>query len=243
MRYRATVSYDGTHYYGFQRQREEYVTIQGELEKALYSICRQPVTITGSGRTDSGVHAIGQVIAFEAAWRHESDVLQRALNAKLPASIGITNLQTVLSDFHPRFSAKRRAYEYHVLVLPTRDPIQRLYKWRVRNPLDMVSMNEAASCLIGSQDFATFGQPPQGVSTIREVFRAEWQSSANDLTFYIEANAFLYRMVRSIVGSLMFVGEGRWTVAEFEQALYSQKRGNAGKTAPPHGLFLTRVDY
>jgi tRNA pseudouridine38-40 synthase len=242
-RIRAVVAYDGTDYFGFQRQRKEHLTIQGELEKALYAICHEQIPVMGSGRTDSGVHATGQVIAFDVAWRHDLASLERALNAKLPASIVIRNLDVVSSDFHPRFSAKSRRYEYKVLVVTHNDPIQRLYKWQMRKLPSLTNMNKAATLLIGSQDFATFGQPPQGLNTVREIFQAEWRQDKANLTFHIEANAFLYRMVLSIVGSLIFVGEGKWSVADFEDALRSKDRGRSGKTAPPHGLYLTKVIY
>jgi tRNA pseudouridine38-40 synthase len=242
-KYRALIEYDGTAYYGFQRQREEYVTIQGELEKVLGHLARQPVTVIGSGRTDSGVHATGQVVSFTINWQHGTKALQRALNANLPADIAVLQLETAAAEFHPRFDARRRAYVYHIYNAPVRSPVRRLYSWHVSRPLDLMVMNEAAACLVGTHDFATFGQPPQGDNSVRHVFRAEWQQEGQMLLFHIEATAFLYRMVRSLVGSLKLVGDGSWQVADFVAAFSSGDRRRSGTVAPAAGLYLVSVWY
>jgi tRNA pseudouridine38-40 synthase len=241
--YRALIEYDGTAYNGSQRQREEFTTIQGELEAALSHLARQPVTVTGAGRTDSGVHATGQVIAFTISWRHGIDALHRALNANLPADIAILQLDTATADFHPRFDAVRRAYVYHIYNAPVRSPMRRHTSWHVTRPLDIEAMNEAAAHLIGTHDFATFGQPPQGNNSVRQVFQAVWQQDGPMLSFYIEANAFLYRMVRSLVGSLKLVGDGSWQVADFVAAFASSERSRCGTVAPAAGLCLVSVWY
>lgn len=217
--------------------------MQGELEKAISAIAPRPVTITGAGRTDSGVHARGQVISFELAWRHGEEALQRAIDANLPPDIVILSLEEAAADFHPRYDADRRAYEYHLYNEPLRSPLRRRRSWHVPRPLDLDRMNEAAARLVGVHDFATFGQPPQGESTVRQLFRAEWRRRAPLLIFGIEGNAFLYRMVRSIVGSLKMVGEGSWSVREFVQAFHARDRSRAAATAPPQGLYLVSVAY
>ncbi|MGD2077445.1 MAG: tRNA pseudouridine(38-40) synthase TruA [Chloroflexota bacterium] len=242
MAFRALVEYDGTDYHGFQRQREE-PTIQGELEAALVEITGEQVSVIGAGRTDSGVHATGQVIAFEVSWRHDCQALERALNATLPGAIAVRALQEAATGFHPRFSAKSRVYTYTIDTGPVRRPLNRLNAWYVPRQLQVVLMNQAAQAIVGRHDFATFGQPPQGVNTEREVFNAEWREQEELLRFEIEANAFLYRMVRSLVGSMKAVGEGRWTVTDFVAALASRDRSRAAQTAPPHGLCLTAVHY
>jgi tRNA pseudouridine38-40 synthase len=242
MGYRALVEYDGTAYEGFQRQRRGS-TIQGQLELAIQAVARQAVNVTGAGRTDSGVHATGQVIAFEATWRHSCQALERALNASLPQDIAVRGLEEAEAGFHPRFSARRRLYEYTIYTSPVRRPLQRLRAWHVPRPLAVAPMNQAAEAIIGRHDFATFGQPPQGENTEREVFVARWRQVEEVLTFEIEANAFLYRMVRSLVGSMKMVGEGRWTVTDFLAALAKRDRSQAAQTAPPHGLCLTAVRY
>lgn len=241
--YRALIAYDGTAYAGFQRQREGQATIQGELEQVLGELAQRPITIKGAGRTDSGVHAIGQVIAFELEWSHSQTALQRALNAHLPADIAVLNLELCEAGFHPRFDARRRAYKYIIYNADVRSPICRQYSWHVRRPLDEDKMNQAAQALVGVQDFATFGQPPQGENTVRQLFAAVCQREGDEVSIFIEANAFLQRMVRSIVGSLKLVGEGSWSVEQFVTALEARDRSQCGTVAPPHGLFLVSVTY
>lgn len=242
-RYRARIEYDGTAYFGFQRQVAHQPTIQGAIEQALGQIVHDPVTVTGAGRTDSGVHATGQVISFDIEWRHLVENLQRALNANLPADIVILQLDETTTTFHPRFNAQRRAYAYHIYNTAVRSPLRRHRSWHVSQPLDVALMDQAASCLLGVHDFATFGLPPQGDNTVREVFAAHWQQNEDLLVFFIEANAFLYRMVRSLVGSMKAVGDGRWSIAEFEAALNAADRNRSGMAAPAHGLYLVSVTY
>jgi tRNA pseudouridine38-40 synthase len=242
-RFRALIEYDGTAYYGFQRQRADQHTIQGALEQALNQVAHQPVSVTGAGRTDSGVHATGQVISFALEWQHKVADLQRALNANLPADIAILQLDETTETFHPRFDAQRRAYMYYIYNAPMRSPLRRQWSWHVRHPLDVEKMNRAAQCLLGVHDFATFGQPPQGESTVREVFAAYWQRDDEFLRFFVEANAFLYRMVRSLVGSLQMVGNGRCSLDEFEAAFKACDRNRSGAAAPACGLYLVSVTY
>jgi tRNA pseudouridine38-40 synthase len=242
-RYRAQVEYDGTNYCGFQRQKDGFPTIQGELERVLTDLARQSVSITGAGRTDSGVHALGQVISFTIEWRHGAGALQRAINASLPEDIAVKFLEETTQSFHPRFDARRRSYLYRVYNEPVRSPLYRGHSWHVSRRLDLGQMNKAAVCLIGRKDFATFGVPPQGESTVREVFSAIWHEEAPFLVFQIEANAFLYRMVRSVVGSLVAVGSGAWTVDDFEEAMQEKDRGRSAAAAPPQGLFLASIVY
>jgi tRNA pseudouridine38-40 synthase len=241
-RYKALVAYDGTAYSGFQRQLDR-PTIQAELEQALFKISRLPVTVIGAGRTDSGVHALGQVVAFDLNWSHGTAALQRALNANLPDDISILELAQAAPAFHPRFDARRRAYLYNIYNHAVSHPRYRRQSWHVIRPLDLERMNQAASFLVGEHDFATFGQPPQGENTVRQVFSAQWQRQEPFLTFTIEANAFLYRMVRSLVGTMKLVGEGSWTVEAFVEALEARDRTRAGQTAPPQALFLQSVTY
>jgi tRNA pseudouridine38-40 synthase len=242
-RYRAIVAYDGTDYCGFQKQAPSQPTIQGELEGALSDIAASPVTVTGAGRTDSGVHALGQVVSFNIAWRHDEEALLRATNAHLPDDIALTAVSVAAPSFHPRFDARRRAYEYHVYNRPVRNPLQRRYSWHVHRPLDLQAMNAAAAAICGTHDFATFGQAPQGENTVRHVFHAAWRDQGHCLVFDIEGNAFLYRMVRSIVGTLRAVGHGERTVEDFVTSLQAADRSLAATTAPPHGLFLASVTY
>ena len=243
LRYRAQIEYDGTAYFGFQRQRDDQPTIQSELEKAISRLSETKVTVHGAGRTDSGVHAWGQVVAFDLEWRHGEEVLLRAVNAHLPPDIAVQSLAVAAATFHPRYAALRRAYEYVIYNAPIRSALRRQRAWQVNWPLAIERMNDAAALLLGTHDFATFGQPPEGENTVRHVYQAQWRGRDAELIFTIEANAFLYRMVRSLVGTLVEVGSGKLSVTQFQDALQAQDRAQAGTTAPAHGLFLLSVTY
>ena len=243
MRVRAVVAYDGTDYGGFQRQVNA-PTIQGTLEAALAQVTQETIAILAAGRTDAGVHAAGQVIAFDTTWQHGAVTLQRALNAVLPADIVVRDVEQAASDFHPRYDARSRHYRYTLYNAPVRWPLDRRYSLYVATPLDVDAMQQAARFLVGEHDFAAFGRPhKQGGATVRRMLMAEWGGEIPKLIFDIEANAFLYRMVRSIVGTLLQVGKGDVSVEEFAAVLASCNRDHAGTTAPPHGLCLMEVKY
>ncbi len=249
-RYRAVVAYDGTPFFGFQRQAGDTPTVQGALEVALQRVTRQGITVIGAGRTDTGVHASGQVIAFDAAWQHEPQALQRAINANVPDSIALQTLAEAEADFHPRFDARSRTYEYTLYVAPVRQPLLNNLAWHVATrPLDLTAMREAAGLLLGTHDFASFGQPPQGDNTVRTMLRSEIETmrpldpEGQVFRYTIEANAFLYRMVRRIVGALARVGRGQITIDEFAAAFRSADGTWPNQTAPPRGLCLTKVMY
>jgi tRNA pseudouridine38-40 synthase len=248
IRYRATVEYDGTDFQGFQVQAQG-LTVQGELEKAIERVTQRQVRVLGAGRTDTGVHASGQVIAFDVSWRHKTQDLHRALNAVLPIDIAIRDLTVTHPTFHPRFDARWRRYRYTILNQPVRSPLWARYAHHVSEPLDVGMMREASRQLIGRHDFAAFGKPTQGDSTIREVIRAEWFVEYSKgmegrlLAFEITANAFIYRMVRNIVGTLLRVGRGELTPDEVMALLGTGDRVAAGPPAPARGLCLVRVEY
>jgi tRNA pseudouridine38-40 synthase len=241
-RYRAIVEYDGTDFLGFQIQARGR-TVQGEIEKSLRQVTQVATRIEGAGRTDSGVHATGQVIAFNVIWKHSSADLHRALNATLPDDIVISDLKTVDPTFHPRFSALSRAYCYTVLNQPWINVLQRRYAYHVKAPLAVAAMNEASQYLIGTHDFASFGKPPQGENTVRHITQAEWSTSGKLLSFEITANAFLYRMVRTIVGTLVQVGLGQLAAGEIKNILDARDLTRSAPPAPAHGLCLVRVIY
>ncbi len=241
-RYRATVEYDGTDFLGYQVQAEGR-TVQGEIEKSIRQVTGSSVRIDGAGRTDAGVHAAGQVIAFNVAWKHTLDDLHRALNATLPRDIGVTDLTITNNDFHPRFSALSRSYRYTVVNRPWPSVLQRWYSHHVREPLDVAAMRQAGKCLIGSHDFASFGKPPQGEVTVRKVTQAEWSADGEQVWFDITANAFLYRMVRTIVGTLLQVGQGRIAVGDIEEILTARDLTRSAAPAPACGLCLMHVAY
>lgn len=245
-RYRATVAYDGTAYQGFQRQVGNTPTIQLALEQAIQIVTGQATTVIGAGRTDTGVHATGQVIAFDVAWKHGEERLLQALNATLPDDIALQDLRTH-DGFHPRFDAVARVYKYYLIQSAHRQPLLRHRAWRVWSDLNGDAMAAAAMQLLGEHDFAAFGRPPTGESTIRLVMESNWTRRRApygwDWTYTIEANAFLQHMVRRVVGTLVDVGRGAMSVDAFEQAFKSRNIQQTGSLAPPHGLVLETVKY
>lgn len=238
----ARVEYDGTDFFGFQVQDRER-TVQGEIERALRAVTGGETRVIGAGRTDRGVHARGQIVGFQVKWRHDLADLQRALNAVLAADVALVRMGVAAEGFHPRFSAVGRSYRYTVLNRAWRSPLERMHAWHVAEPIDVARMIQASQCLVSTHDFATFGRPPQGENTVRTVFRTGWQERDGFLTFDIEANAFLYRMVRSVVGMLVKVGTQQVSVAAFEALLTAKDRNCIQQVAPAHGLCLMRVDY
>lgn len=250
-RYRAVVAYDGTRYFGFQRQAGDTPTVQAALEAAIARVTGQRVTVLAAGRTDTGVHATGQVIAFDVAWRHAPADLWRALNANLPPDVALNALDEAPADFHPRYDARSRVYEYTFYVAPARQPLLDRWAWQVGTgqPLNNERMQRAAALLVGAHDFAAFGQPPQGESTVRQVLRSELETLAAPppvvqlVRYRIEANAFLYRMARRIVGALTRVGSGALALDEFQRALHAAEGEWPNQAAPARGLCLIAVTY
>ena len=257
----ALVAYDGSDYHGFQYQANA-ASIQCELEAALDKVAKRAGRVAGAGRTDAGVHASGQVIAVHVEWRHDLLALQRAWNVHLPDAITVRRLRAVPAEFHPRFSALRRTYRYTVRQgsseqgeqAPRCSPLTDRFALYVGRPLAVAAMQEAAQVLVGSHDFATFGQPPQGESTERTVYAAEWQVVREDLptlgdypgqrlVFTVTANAFLRHMVRSFVATLLAVGRGEWSALDVAAALQARSRSRSAPPAPPHGLVLEKVTY
>ncbi len=243
-RYRAVVEYDGTEFLGFQRQAVGR-TVQGELEAALRRIGWPGRAVLGAGRTDSGVHARGQVIAFDFDWRHAEADLQRALNANLPRDLAVRTLTTSADDFHPRFAARGRRYRYTLYNAPVRSPLADRYAWHVWPPrLDAPGLQAASRRLLGTHDLAAFGSDPDhGTNTVRTIRQADWSARDEWLEFDIQADAFLYRMVRSVVGALKRVGAGEWSPDDFGALLASRDRAQCPPIAPPQGLCLMEVLY
>jgi tRNA pseudouridine38-40 synthase len=246
MRYRATLAYDGTAYQGFQRQAGETPTIQLAVERAVAAVTGQTVTVIGAGRTDTGVHATGQVISFDVGWAHSDLALIRAVNVELPRDIALLDIRRH-EGFHPRYDAYSRIYRYRVWQAPHRQPLLRDRVWHVYGELSAEVMQEAAGLLVGEHDFAAFGQPPTGESTIRAVYVSEWEVQEQPYgtlwTYTIEANAFLKHMVRRIVGILVRVGQGSVTLADFEAMFRRAQLLQAIHLAPPQGLTLETVRY
>ncbi len=242
-RYKVTLAYDGTDFFGFQRQGLTR-TVQLEVEAALRRLNWQGRAILSSGRTDTGVHASGQVIAFDLEWAHGTESLLRALNANLPFDVAVKAVEVVEPDFHPRYDARMRCYRYQVLFAPQRDPLQDRFVWRIWPPCEVERLQAAACLLHGTHDFAAFGTPPRpGGSTIRTVFQAGWQPwEENILRFEVTGNAFLYHMVRRMVFVQMLIGQQRISLDAMQEAVLQAKPLIPG-LAPPKGLILKEVKY
>ncbi len=243
------LAYDGTLFEGSQRQVNSR-TVQGELEKALRKVGWSGTSVLIAGRTDTGVHATGQVAAFDLDWSHADGELVNALNAYLPADVAVREAHGVRDDFHPRFDATSRRYRYRLFCQPVRDPLREKLAWRTWPAVDGECLVQTAAMLMGTHDFAAFGSPmtPKG-TTVRTVMKAEWQSvSADEWQFEVQADAFLYRMVRRLVFVQVAVAQGRAPVEVVARSLAEQAQGPekgilpAG-LAPAHGLTLVEVTY
>jgi tRNA pseudouridine38-40 synthase len=236
----ATLAYDGTDYQGFQIQKNG-PSVQQELERALYEFGDKRIRTVCGGRTDAGVHAQGQTVSFTLEWTHDLETLQRALNAKLPNDIFVRRLVSVDENFSARFSATSRVYEYHVWNHPERDVFRTRYSYWIFDPLDVDGMSDAAAYLPGKKDFSAFGSPPQGDNPVRDLQRVEVRREGKEIIFTFEANAFLYRMVRRLVGTLLLVGRGLMSPPEMENVI--QRKRRSGFSAPPQGLTLMEIKY
>ncbi|MFW6168903.1 MAG: tRNA pseudouridine(38-40) synthase TruA [Planctomycetota bacterium] len=245
--YRMTLAYDGAAYSGWQVQPGK-ATVQEKIESALRKITGGAVRVVASGRTDAGVHAMGQVASFRCRTRLQPSVLRRALEANTPEDIHIRHLELAPFGFHAIRDAISKRYRYVIQDGPERDLFRRAYSWYIPRRLDVVGMRRAAGVLIGRHDFQSFqasGSPR--LSSIRtvsalDVMRTK-QEFAESIVIEIEADGFLYNMVRNIVGSLVLVGRGRENVEWMGRVLAAGDRAHAGPTAPPHGLTLWKVRY
>jgi tRNA pseudouridine38-40 synthase len=245
-RYQVNLAYDGAEFFGFQRQARgpKQRTVQAAVEAALQQLGWQGKTILAAGRTDTGVHASGQVIAFDLDWAHSPEALRSALNAHLPPDAAVQSVRQAPADFHPRYAAVARRYRYRLFCRPVRDPLRERYAWRVWPAVDLERMQQATPALLGTHDFAAFGTPPRtGGSTVRSVIHAGWTGLADELDFEIVANAFLFRMVRRLVGFLVAIGQGLQPPEALLGCLESSPPALVQYLAPPHGLTLVEVIY
>lgn len=261
--FKLTIAYDGTEFAGWQVQPGQ-PTIQAALQSALASLTPGPIRLIGSGRTDAGVHALAQVASCTLpAWRAPAEALRRALNTGLPPTICVLHVEEAAPGFHALRDATRKRYRYQIRVGGLPDPFGYRYHWHLRGPLDVTAMRSAAWRLVGRHDFASFeatGSPRQ--STVRHVRSCEVIESplrqapsagfelppdaggaGRGLAVEVEADGFLYNMVRNIVGTLVEIGRRRQPAEWIEEVLALKNRDAAGPTAPPQGLFLKRVDY
>lgn len=242
-RIKVTLAYDGAAYHGWQKQVRQ-VTIQGVLEDALYRLTRQCTRVHGAGRTDAGVHALGQVAHFDASASFSPTEWVRALNAVLPQDIAVKNAALVDEAFHARFSAKAKTYRYQILNAKQRVPLLRFTRWLVRYDLNLSEMRQAAKSLTGLHCFTSFCAAETDVADhdidLNEI-QVEQNGAEIEITF--KASRFLRYMVRNIVGLLVEVGRGKRSADEIPEILAAKDRRAAGPTAPPHGLILVSVGY
>lgn len=240
---KVTLEYDGTHYHGWQIQ-PNLTTIQGELEKALLRLTGKTIRTYGAGRTDAGVHAVGQVAHFSSPASFQPEGWVRGLNALLPNDIAVSAVEEVDAAFHARFSAKNKIYSYFIYNGRKRSPLRRHRMWHIHPPLDTRKMKAAAKNLIGEHDFTSFCAAQAESDNRRIDLKKIAIKRANDeIRITMEASRFLQHMVRNIVGFLVEVGRKRRSVDEIEEILKAKDRRKAGPTAPPHGLVLERIEY
>jgi tRNA pseudouridine38-40 synthase len=242
-RWKCVCAYDGTAFAGWQSQAGGR-GIQDVIEARLAAILKTPTRIHGSGRTDAGVHAHGQVFHFDAVWPHDPAKLLAAFRVGLPPAIQIKSVRTVPAKFHARFDATGKRYDYY-LHLGDADPFARPYCWPVFKPLDVAAMQAAAAVLKGQHDFRAFTalNGTERETTVRDLRRLDVAKHGRRIRVVAEADGFLYKMVRSLVGTLVAVGEGKIGPAEVQALLLGRERVAVVQTAPPQGLFLTRVMY
>jgi tRNA pseudouridine38-40 synthase len=239
-----TIAYDGTRFVGWQRQAEGE-SIQGLLENALARFEGSAVTVYGAGRTDAGVHAIGQVASVRVTCSHDVTTLTRALNAHLPEDVRVLAVEEAAADFHARFSASAKTYRYMIRNGPIAMPFERAYVWHLPERLNVDAMQRAAALLVGTHDFAAF----QSVGTetpgsVRTILRSGvLQVEPSLLSYQVTGEGFLRYMVRAVTGTLVEVGRGWREPDSIKSLLAGGRRSDAGATAPPHGLFLVSVDY
>jgi tRNA pseudouridine38-40 synthase len=241
-----TIEYDGTSYVGWQRQAEG-TSIQGLLEEAVRPIEGAAVAVHGAGRTDAGVHALAQVASVALGCALAESTLARALNAVLPPDVRVLTVERVDPSFHARFSARTKTYEYRIVNAPTISAFQYRYAWHLPRALDLPAMRAAAAALVGTHDFAAFQGAGSAVATTERTLLAveldDVRARDRPMVLRMTGDGFLRHMVRNIVGTLVEVGRGRMEAGRLASVLASRDRASAGPTAPPHGLFLTHVEY
>lgn len=245
-RYRLTVEYDGTPYVGFQRQANGYA-VQEAMEKAVLKFAGEEVTIHVAGRTDTGVHALGQVCHVDLARDWDARRVMDAMNAHLVMAdegVSILDAEKMDDEFHARFSARTRHYLYRIVNRHTPIPLERQRAWWVRRPLDIDAMQDAAAVLLGTHDFTTFRAVQcQSKSPVKTLDEIAFARNGEIVEARLSARSFLHNQVRSIVGTLKLVGEGRWTKQDVVDVLEARDHQRCGALAPPHGLYLVKVDY
>ncbi len=243
---KCTIAYDGTHYSGWQIQ-PNHLTIQEVLEKYLSQILQEKIKVIGSGRTDAGVHALGQIAHFTTSKDFDPKKLTASLNRLLPPDIRIQTLEVTSPSFHARFSAKQKTYFYHLYLNPILPPFKRNYALHVHQTLDINLLKKAAQEFIGRHDFTSFANHAhEGAAAnkpIKNLYRLDIIEEEGGLRLEFEGDGFLYKMVRNIVGTLIEIASGKRDLTDIPTIFAAKNRQLSGKAAPPHGLFLIKVDY
>jgi tRNA pseudouridine38-40 synthase len=243
-RYRLLIEYDGSPFVGWQMQAGG-PSVQGVLTQAISAFADEKATVHGAGRTDAGVHALGQVAHVDLARDWRPDRVRDALNANLrPHPVAVLAVEKTADEFHARFSAKRRHYLYRIVNRRADLALERHRVWRVPRPLDAAAMHAAAQRLIGRHDFTTFRAADcQAKSPVKTLDRLDVEREGDEVRVQASARSFLHHQVRSMVGSLVLVGEGKWSADDFSAALAARSRAACGPVAPPEALYLVSVDY
>jgi tRNA pseudouridine38-40 synthase len=243
-RYKLVIEYDGTPFVGWQAQ-DNGPSVQGVLADAIASFAGERVAVSGAGRTDAGVHALGQVAHVDLGKDWDNDTVRDAINFHVrPQPVAVLAAEQVAADFDARFSAKKRHYLYRIVNRRADLALDRNRAWRVPRPLDAAAMHQAAQLLIGRHDFTTFRAAEcQAKSPLKTLDRLDVTRDGDELRIAVSARSFLHHQVRSMVGSLVHVGDGKWRAADLANALAARDRAACGQVAPPHGLYLVRVEY
>lgn len=243
MRVMLTVAYDGTDYCGFQIQPKD-ITVEGVLNHELSKLLKEDITVIGASRTDSGVHALGNVAVFDTNTKIPADKISYALNQSLPEDIVIQQSQEVADDFHPRHCNCMKTYEYRIYNATFPNPVKRRYTHFVYRTLNVEAMQHAANFLVGEHDFVSFcSANTQVKDTVRHIYSIDVVQNENDIIIRIKGNGFLYNMVRIIAGTLIQVGNGLFTADKVQEILEAKDRTKAGSTAPAKGLTLVKIEY
>ena len=246
MRYKITIEYDGTNLVGWQKQKDG-ASVQEFLEKAVAGFSHQQVEIFGAGRTDAGVHALGQVAHFDLDSRLSEYKMQESLNAllrELQAPVAVLKTEIVDENFHARFSAVGRGYIYRILNRRGASPLRINRVWQVTYPLNLEAMRKGSSCLLGNHDFSSFrGSGCQALSPVKTLDKLDIEQHGDEIIFTVEARSFIYHQVRNMVGTLAEVGSGKLAPEDVKRILEARDRTQAGISAPAYGLYLNKVMY
>lgn len=242
-RIKLIIEYDGSYFHGWQIQ-ENLTTVQAEIEKAIFKVTGEKVTVHGSGRTDAGVHAYGQTAHFDTESRIPPEKFSDVLNTVLPPSVAVISSEEVPGDFHARFSAVKKTYKYKILNRKSRSPIMDKRAWHIPKPLDIHEMNRAAAFFIGFHDFSAFCASGHSVTNFeRHIYASEWTVEGDCLVYTVSGSGFLYNMVRIMTGTMVEVGLNKRPAESIPEIIEKKDRRLAGITAPPQGLYLWEVCY